>query len=368
MQSHPVHHLVHDEGRAGHIARVLHEGDEEVEDDDVGQEDDHASHAADDAIHDQVLERSLRHVASEEVSQLCHQPFDPPHGVAAQTEGGLEHHPEEEEEERESKIFVCDQGVNQLRAIGDEGLLTECLFQSSRNKTVAGVGEGRFGILAQQLLNVESFFVPACEDCAVVRQSAQALLHLFVTFQQFDAEIALRHVPLVCRAALHLPLHHGDRFLQHPSVRYQHMCMFFLLINGDHPLQQLGDPFSSFPHGGNDRGVDEVGESPVIEGAPALLQLIVHVQGDHYRHLQVDQLGGEVEVPFQGGGRYHVDDDVGLLLQDMLPHEQLFRGVCREGVGSRQIDQREGVSVVLQRPLFRVDRHAAVVAHMLMRP
>ena len=144
------------------------------------------------------------------------------------------------------------------------------------------------------------------------------------------------------------------------------MLMRFLLINSDHLLQQLGDPFASFPHGGYDRGVDQVGEFPVIEGAPALLQLIVHVQGDHHRHLQVYQLGGEVEVPLQCRGRHHVDDDVGLLLQDMLPHEQLFRGVCRQGVGPRQIDQPEGVSVVLQCPLLRVDRHTAVVSHMLM--
>ena len=191
-----MHYLVHDEGSAGHIARVLHEGDKEVEDDDVGQEDDHASHAADDAIHDQVLERSLRHITSEEVTQLCHQPFDPPHGVAAQAEGGLEHDPEEKEEEREAKVFMCDQCVDQFRFVGKLRFFSEGLFQPPGDKAVAGVGEGRLGIFAQQLLDVESFLVPACEDRHVARQAAQSLLHLFITFQQLDAEITEGCVPL----------------------------------------------------------------------------------------------------------------------------------------------------------------------------
>ena len=45
-----VHQFVHDEGGTSHIAAVLHKGDEKIQYQDVGKEDDDASHTADDTI------------------------------------------------------------------------------------------------------------------------------------------------------------------------------------------------------------------------------------------------------------------------------------------------------------------------------
>jgi len=50
VQADAVHDAVHDEGRAGHVARIFHERDEEVKQQDVRQEDGHAAHTADDAV------------------------------------------------------------------------------------------------------------------------------------------------------------------------------------------------------------------------------------------------------------------------------------------------------------------------------
>ena len=57
VQSDAVHHAVHDEGRAREVSRILHEGDEQVEDHDVRKEDDDRSHAADHAVDQQVAQR-----------------------------------------------------------------------------------------------------------------------------------------------------------------------------------------------------------------------------------------------------------------------------------------------------------------------
>ena len=53
MEPHLVHELVHDKRRARHVARILHETDEEIEDEDLGKEHYHGSHTTQDTIHQQ---------------------------------------------------------------------------------------------------------------------------------------------------------------------------------------------------------------------------------------------------------------------------------------------------------------------------
>ena len=61
VQSDLMHQLIHDEGRACHIARIFHQRNEEEQDQDVGQKDDHSPYSADDAVDDQVAQRSFGH-------------------------------------------------------------------------------------------------------------------------------------------------------------------------------------------------------------------------------------------------------------------------------------------------------------------
>ncbi len=299
MEAYAVHHLVHDEGGPGHVARVLHEGDEEVEDHDVGKEDDHASHAADNAVHDQVFEWSLCHVSSYQVAQLLHQPFDGCHGIAPQPEGGLEHQPKKYEEEGEAQVLVRHQGVYQFGTVGELGLLAQGLFQSPGDEAVTGVGKSRLRIFPQQLLHICPLLVAPCQDLLLLTQLSHLSLHILVPLQQLDAEVAKRYFPTRCFCNRQLPLHDGDRFLRHPSIGYLHIPVLFLPVHRNHLLQQLWDPFTSFTDRRHHRCVDQFGEGLMVEGATALFQLVVHVEGDHYRHLQVDQLGGEVEVALQ---------------------------------------------------------------------
>ena len=45
-----MHQFVHNECRTGHIARILHERDEGIENQNLGQEHDDGSHTANDAV------------------------------------------------------------------------------------------------------------------------------------------------------------------------------------------------------------------------------------------------------------------------------------------------------------------------------
>ena len=88
VKSHLVHQLVHDEGSTCHIARVLHVGDEEVEDENLRQEDDDGSHASDDSIDEHVFHWSVGHAGADDCSQPSHSVLNPSLRHLAQDEGG----------------------------------------------------------------------------------------------------------------------------------------------------------------------------------------------------------------------------------------------------------------------------------------
>jgi len=64
----------------------------------------------------------------------------------------------------------------------------------------------------------------------------------------------------------------------------------FLIIHGDYFFEQQGDAFASLAYRRNNGGLDEGGEFLMIKSASALLKLIVHVEGNDHRYLQIEQL------------------------------------------------------------------------------
>ncbi len=52
MQTDHAHEAVHDEGGAGHVARVFEQGEEEVQDEQSRHEDQHPAHAGDDPVNE----------------------------------------------------------------------------------------------------------------------------------------------------------------------------------------------------------------------------------------------------------------------------------------------------------------------------
>ena len=61
MQSHAVHQLIHDEGCTGHIARILHQRNEEVENQYLGQEHDDSPHSTYHTVNEHRAQWTIRH-------------------------------------------------------------------------------------------------------------------------------------------------------------------------------------------------------------------------------------------------------------------------------------------------------------------
>ena len=112
MQAYPVHQLIHDEGGTGHVAGVLHDGKEEIENQYVGQEDEHAAHSCYYSVHKYILQPAILHEGSHEVPELADEPVDPVHRVVAQGEGRLEDQVEDDKEYRKGRPFVGDHRVD----------------------------------------------------------------------------------------------------------------------------------------------------------------------------------------------------------------------------------------------------------------
>ena len=93
-----MHNLIHNESGTRHIARVLHQGDEEIEQQNIRQEYNDTSHTTDNAIHQKVLQRSFGHVVAYQVAQFAYQPLNPLHRIVAQHKGAFEHQIKEKEE------------------------------------------------------------------------------------------------------------------------------------------------------------------------------------------------------------------------------------------------------------------------------
>ena len=212
MQPHLVHQLVHDKGGAGHIAAVLHKGDEEIQNQDVGQENEHRAHAGDDAVADEALQRSVAHDASHHVAQPAEQRLQPIHRVLPHGEGaeeGDEHH---HEEDRIAQPTVRHHGVNLVRQVVQRTLLVALVAfgQCTAHESVFGVGDGALDVLVRMGLARMGFthMLRVIHRMAVVfqvlvgnlvahlRHAAVrvALLHilfqLLVVLQQFDGQEA----------------------------------------------------------------------------------------------------------------------------------------------------------------------------------
>ena len=112
VQANLVHEFIHDESCAGHIPAVFQDGNEEVQDKDVGQEHQHAAAAGDDAVYQQVPEPPRGHPSCHLATEPVYPRVNPVHRVLADGKGSPEDKPQQQKEDREREPLVGDKGVD----------------------------------------------------------------------------------------------------------------------------------------------------------------------------------------------------------------------------------------------------------------
>ena len=193
VQANLMHQFIHDERRAGHVPAVLHDGYKEVQDHDVGQEHQHAAHAGNDAVHQEVPEPAVGQQAADPFAQPRHAGVDPVHRVLPHGEGGPENKPQQHQENRESRPLVGDNGVDTVcngapRAFFLVALVS--LRQGALDEGVFGVYDSAFRIGVQEFLDAGLFFLAYLLQGLELRNIGQNLFYILVRFQEFDGQIA----------------------------------------------------------------------------------------------------------------------------------------------------------------------------------
>ena len=258
-----MHHAVHDKGRAGQVARILHERDEQVEDHDVGQEDDHGAHAAYDAVHQQVAQRSGGHHVVDRAADPSHQRVDPLLRIGSEAERAPEHEPHQEEEDRESPQLMRHEGVDQRRGRSllalarSEGLPERALYES-----VFLIGDRRFDIFAQRFADALGF------QLGVAAAFAEALFGLGVAFEHLHRIVAGREgFGQLAAESVHVAVQAAQPLFDdgpHVDMDVAH-ALVLILVYRDHRVEQLLDALAVARLDGHHRHAEHAAQVVVIQ-------------------------------------------------------------------------------------------------------
>ena len=373
MQADLVHQLVHDECGSGHIAGVLHQGDEEVEYQYVRQEHQHASHTGNHAVHYQVLHPSVRHYGRYECPEFADQPVDPLHRIVAQCERRLENEIEYRDKYRERHPLVRHYSIYLVR---------KCLFgryvqvrlvrlgERALDECVLGVHDGRLGVRMQQVFDSVLFFSPRCYDFIPVRKGLYDLLYILVVFQVLDCQIPRGVLVPQRMVLLKKKFYTVNALFEFGSMVDVDMSGEFrvaLSIYLDDSVEKLRNTRSVSAYSRAYRHTQKIAQLFDVQLVTFRLQLIVHIQRHHHSEVHIDNLGGEVQIPFNVGCVHDIDDDIRHIVNQIFADIELLGAVGGKRVRSRQVHKHELVALIFERALFGIHGHSAVIAHVLVR-
>ena len=141
---------------------------------------------------------------------------------------------------------------------------------------------------------------------------------------------------------------------QHPVFRRLHR-----------PVHQLGHTLALGGGNGHHGNAQVVGQLLHVNGAAVGAHLVHHVQCQHHRHPQLQQLQCQVQVALDVGSIHDIDDAVRLLVQYVVPRDDLLLGIGPQGVDARQV--HHGAVLVLPHfSGFLVHRHTGEISHVLV--
>ena len=323
-----MHHPVHDKGGPGHVSRILHKGNNEKEDQNVGQEHYYAPHSSDHPVDQKIVHHPIRQQSRESAPQPVDPRLDPAHGVLTKRKSGMKHAEQDQHKNQESEVlmgqhpvnFLCPRQRTVLRS------LFIGLFEGTGNKCIPGIRNERLCILPEQAIQAVHFIRDNRSYVLKTRQLSEDMHAVIVTLQRPHCvipEVLTRKLLLVLFQLLFDP---ADRLLQLLAV--VDMCMpdhrFAVLIHLYNAVEQAVDPFAPPADGGHDRDPDQVPQLCNIQLVATRLQVVVHIQRDDHLHPHIDQLGGEVHVPFGVPGIDNIHDDIGTGVVEKIPDDHLI--------------------------------------------
>ena len=185
-----------------HVARVLHQRDEEVEYQNLRQEHNHRPHTANDAVDQHRAQRSLSHRRTYPVAQPPHACIYPVHRILTKGKRGLEHHKQYQEENGKTDVFVRQHIVYHVRIAVDVLFRTRPvagLGQRTVDKAILGIHDGRLRVATGFFQHTVGGVIAHSQQLFAILRTvliSKMLTHVLrdigVILQQLDSQIARR--------------------------------------------------------------------------------------------------------------------------------------------------------------------------------
>ena len=143
--------------------------------------------------------------------------------------------------------------------------------------------------------------------------------------------------------------------------------------NGRFPACRADRPFrglhhAAAPDGGNLHHLAAQGLTELFRIQPVAVPVdhVHHIDRRHHGDAQLQQLGGQVQVPLQVGAVDDIQNGVGPLLRQIVPCRLLLRGVGGQGINAGQVGNGHILPAFPNALLF-LHGDAGPVAHVLVR-
>ena len=245
-------------------------------------------------------------------------------------------------------------------------IINVSLAQRTGNKTIFGIGYGLLAILVYYITKTLFFPVTHFKNLFSVGQSLYYLFQVFVVLQQLDGKEACRVLMADLLIDTDNTLHLLNASFQfrtmidvNMAVRATRVLTFFLMsakamvgnillvpvaqiiqhfgayfaflikeiapfVNADNYMKQFVNPLPATTDRRYHRRTKELPKHHIVQCIATGCQFIVHIERDYHTHVHVNQLGGEIKVPFQIGRIYHIDYNVRSFINDMTANINFF--------------------------------------------
>ena len=376
-QAETAEDTVHDEGDTGHIAHILQDGQQEEQDQHLGNEAQNCADTGNDAVHDQAVQPACHADALQEAAQrigddLAEQDVIGPvgsegaDGPAAVGDGSTHrqgvHQVHDDCEDGQSQHTVGDDLIDLIGngQVLHAGLLLDSLIDDTVDVCVTLVGDDALGVIVHLSLAVLDVLVDVSDQ---VGGELQLIHDLVVALEQLDSVPAQE---AVIDFALDGLLDVSDGVLNAAGEDVGQLAALSSLCSShSSPCSSLG-AFALQCADLNSLTAQLGAQLLQVDFIAVLADEVDHVDSHDHGDAQLDELSGQVQVALDVGAINDVQDGIGLLLDQISTGDDLFQSVRRQGVDTGQVLD-DDILLALQLAFLLLDGNAGPVADVLIR-
>ena len=326
MQTDLVHHLIHNEGGTGKIARVLHKRDKEVEYHNIRQEYNHATHTSDYAVANHIFQYTIGQPTLEQPSDKRHTLLNPLLWIGPEAECAVEHQPHHKDKDRVGQHAMRNHSIYGIGYIAEFILtLGVCFAQGTHNEAILLVGHCGLDILVGTKVVFEVLSLLVTDALPHLVSLALALEHrlnIGITLEHLHRKVArCKALWKLVAMLLHILVERHHALLGNTliDVDMAH-TLITVLIYGNYRIEQLLDTLAAMPLDRYHRHAQHLTKRIVVERGVVALQFVIHTQCNNHTLTHIDKLGGEIEVALEIGCANDIQHHIGRMRHQMTTH------------------------------------------------